>query len=78
MIKNENVKILELIDIIKCLGLNYCFEEEIGEAIDRFLSLEKCGGTIIHTNLHEIALKFRLLREYGYDISAGGYTYALL
>ncbi|WJX49871.1 Tricyclene synthase tps4, chloroplastic [Trifolium repens] len=70
MIKNENVKILELIDIIKRLGLNYCFEKEIEEAIDRFLSLEKCGGTIIHTNLHETALKFRLLREYGYDISA--------
>ncbi|CAJ2654923.1 unnamed protein product [Trifolium pratense] len=69
MIKEENVEILELIDIVKRLGLNYHFEEEIGEAIDRFLSLEKFNNTIIHTSLHETALRFRLLRDYGYDVS---------
>ncbi|MCI00605.1 tricyclene synthase EBOS chloroplastic-like, partial [Trifolium medium] len=37
MIKDENVEILELIEIVKRLGLNYHFEEEIGEAINRLL-----------------------------------------
>ncbi|XP_061360067.1 tricyclene synthase EBOS, chloroplastic-like [Gastrolobium bilobum] len=73
MIKDENADIwatLELIDDVKRLGLGYHFDKEIGEALDRFLSLERCNGTIIHTSLHETALSFRLLREYGYDVSA--------
>lgn len=75
MIKDENVNILELIDTVKQLGLSYHFEEEIGEALDRFLSLEKCSGrNNFGRSLHETALRFRLLREYGYDISPGAHT----
>lgn len=70
MIKDENVKILELIDTVKHLGLSYQFEKEIGEALDRFLSFEKCSGSNnIGRSLHETALRFRLHREYGYDVS---------
>lgn len=76
MIKDENVKILELIHSVKHLGLSYGFEKEIREALDRFLSLEKCSGTIdIDRSLHETALRFSLLREYGYDVSPGAHTY---
>ncbi|KAL5056436.1 hypothetical protein RYX36_037118 [Vicia faba] len=65
MINEENEEILELIENVKHLGLSYHFEKEIREALDRFLlSLE--GEQI---NLHETALKSKVLREYGYDIS---------
>lgn len=62
---------LELIDNVRRLGLSYHFDKEIREALDRFLSLERCNGTNIDTSLHETALSFRLLREYGFDVSAG-------
>ncbi|KAL2328320.1 hypothetical protein Fmac_021747 [Flemingia macrophylla] len=73
MIKDESSEIwvtLELIDDVKRLGLSYHFDKEIREALERFLSLERCNSTNIHGNLHETALSFRLLREYGYDVSA--------
>ncbi|XP_027348219.1 tricyclene synthase EBOS, chloroplastic-like [Abrus precatorius] len=72
MIRDENAEIwtaLELIEDVKRLGLSYHFHKEIREALHRFLSLERCNGTIIHRTLHETALSFRLLREYGYDVS---------
>lgn len=75
MIRDENAEIgattLELIDDVKRLGLSYRFEKEIAEVLDRFLSLERCSTTSIHRNLHEAALSFRLLREYGYQVSPG-------
>jgi hypothetical protein len=76
MIKDENDEEiwekLELIDDVKRLGLSYHFEKEIGEVLDRFLSFETCNGSIINRrSLHEISLSFRLLREYGYDVSPG-------
>ncbi|KAL5130644.1 Tricyclene synthase EBOS, chloroplastic [Glycine soja] len=73
MIKDENSEIwvtLDLIDNVKRLGLSYHFDKEIREALHRFLSLERCNATNIHTSLHETALSFRLLREYGDDVSA--------
>ncbi|XP_058729586.1 tricyclene synthase TPS4, chloroplastic-like [Vicia villosa] len=69
MINEENEEILELIENVKRLGLSYHFEKEIKEALDRFLSLEKYSDTVIEKDLHETALKFKLLREYGYDVS---------
>ena len=74
MIKNENAEIratLELINDVRRLGLGYHFEKEIAEALDKFLSLERSSGTCVHRSLHEAALSFRLLREYGYDVSPG-------
>ncbi|KAL5056440.1 hypothetical protein RYX36_037122, partial [Vicia faba] len=70
MINDENEEILELIENVKHLGLSYHFEKEIRDALDRFLSLEKYGDKVIKESLHETALKFKLLREFGYDISA--------
>ncbi|KAI5389946.1 Tricyclene synthase tps4 [Lathyrus oleraceus] len=70
MINDENVEILELIANVKHLGISYHFEKEIREALDRFLSLEKYGDTVHEKNLHDTALKFKLLREYEYDVSS--------
>ncbi|CAL0333908.1 unnamed protein product [Lupinus luteus] len=74
MIIDESVDIwttLELIDDVKRLGISYHFEKEITKVLDRFLSLERCNVKSAHINLHEAALSFRLLREYGYEVSAG-------
>nr|KYP50335.1 hypothetical protein KK1_027914 [Cajanus cajan] len=74
MIKDENRNIwvkLELIDEVKRLGIGYHFDKEIGEALHRWVSSQRFSGAITdHRSLHEIALSFRLLREYGYDVTA--------
>ncbi|CAL0333906.1 unnamed protein product [Lupinus luteus] len=73
MIIDESVDIwttLELIDDVKRLGISYHFKKEIAKVLNRFLSLEKCNVRSTHTNLHEVALSFRLLREYGYEVSS--------
>lgn len=77
MINDENVEILELIENVKHLGLSYHYEKEIREALHRFLSLEKYGDIVIEESLHKTALKFRLLREYGYHVSPGA-TYTCI
>ncbi|KAG5020994.1 hypothetical protein AAZX31_06G282600 [Glycine max] len=74
MIKDENTDIwikLELIDDVKRLGIGYSFDMEIGEALHRCLSSETFIDTITHNHrsLHETALSFRVLREYGYDVT---------
>ncbi|CAJ1978998.1 unnamed protein product [Sphenostylis stenocarpa] len=74
MIKDENSDVLlklELINDVKRLGLSYHFDKEIGEALLRcHCSAITFSGTIYHRGLHETALSFRLLREYGYDVTA--------
>ena len=73
MIKDDNMGLLnklKLIDEIQRLGLGYRFDKEITEALDRFVSLEKCKDTM-KRSLHETALSFRLLREHGHPVSPG-------
>jgi len=74
MIKDENSDMwlkLELINDVKRLGLSYHYDKEIGETLLRFHSSARFSATIVHRSLHETALCFRLMREYGYDVSAG-------
>lgn len=71
MINEENEEILELIENVKRLGLSYHFEKEIREALDRFLLLEEYHDAFVGKSLHDTALKFKVLREFGYDVSAG-------
>ena len=74
MIQDENtgsLNKLKLIDDIQRSGLGYRFEKEITEALDRFVSLEKCKDTTMKRSLHETALSFRLLREHGHHVSPG-------
>ncbi|KAL9297602.1 hypothetical protein ACSQ67_023498 [Phaseolus vulgaris] len=73
MIKDENSDMwlkLELINDVKRLGLSYHYDKEIGETLLRFHSSARFSATIVHRSLHETALCFRLMREYGYDVSA--------
>ncbi|MED6119733.1 hypothetical protein PIB30_014340 [Stylosanthes scabra] len=61
---------LDLIDDVKRLGLSYQFEKDIEETLDRFVSTSTISGNFVNTkSLHQAALSFRLLREYGYDVS---------
>ncbi|WVZ02639.1 hypothetical protein V8G54_023445 [Vigna mungo] len=72
MIKDESSDIwlkLELINDVKRLGLSYHYDKEIHEVLLRCHSSAGFSATFVNTSLHETALCFRLLREYGHDVS---------
>ncbi|KAH9744556.1 Beta-myrcene/(E)-beta-ocimene synthase 2 [Citrus sinensis] len=74
MINNENgemLPILELIDDVQRLGLGYRFENEIKRALHRILSWQGYDHVNPEKDLHVTALRFRLLRQHGFDISQG-------
>ncbi|EEF38934.1 (+)-delta-cadinene synthase isozyme A, putative [Ricinus communis] len=56
---------LKLIDVIQRLGIAYHFEEEIGEVIEQVYS-----NYDDDEDLYDIALRFRLLRQQGYNVSS--------
>ncbi|KAG6513665.1 hypothetical protein ZIOFF_024000 [Zingiber officinale] len=59
------LQIMNLIDTIQLLGLDYHFMEEIDKALDHLkdVDMSKYG-------LYEVALHFRLLRQKGFNISS--------
>ncbi|KAF5741462.1 terpene synthase [Tripterygium wilfordii] len=66
MINDEGGEVLtklELINDIQRLGLGYHFEKDIRKALHRFISSKE------ETSLHATALRFRLLRQHGYQVS---------
>ncbi|KAK1566499.1 hypothetical protein Q3G72_000789 [Acer saccharum] len=74
MINNEDAEmltILELIDDIQRLGLGHRFEKDIKRALDRIVSWDNGHEFDVNAEekLHVTALKFRLLRQHGYQIS---------
>ncbi|XP_042490310.1 alpha-terpineol synthase, chloroplastic-like [Macadamia integrifolia] len=56
--------LLELIDDIERVGLGYLFEEEIKKTLDTIVCMED-----IKEGLHATALRFRLLRQHGYEVN---------
>lgn len=74
MIENEGgspLELLELIDDIERLGLGYCFEKEISEALNRLVWTSKALEDInvgVEKSLHATSLTFRLLRQHGYEV----------
>lgn len=60
---------LELVDKLQRLGVSYHFESKIHKILTDFYhnSLRECGKE----NLHATALKFRLLREHGFNVTEG-------
>ncbi|XP_047334878.1 terpene synthase 10-like [Impatiens glandulifera] len=58
---------LELIDIVQRLGVSYHFEEEIKSCLDNIYSNTNWSTDAV--DLNETALKFRLFREHGYNVS---------
>ncbi|OMO99925.1 hypothetical protein COLO4_13037 [Corchorus olitorius] len=63
----ESVNLLELIDDIQRLGLAHRFEMDISRALEKIAS----GVAAAENSLHATALRFRLLRQHGYDVSQG-------
>ncbi|GAB4831049.1 hypothetical protein Ancab_005061 [Ancistrocladus abbreviatus] len=58
---------LTMIDSIQRLGIDYYFREEIKEVLDRqYVANYDDHGC----DLHEVALRFRLLRQEGYNVPA--------
>ncbi|KAK1282520.1 (-)-germacrene D synthase [Acorus calamus] len=65
---NEPLQKLSLIDAIQRLGLSYHFQEEIN------LSLKQINNEYCITDgLHAFALRFRLLRQHGYNTPTDGF-----
>ncbi|CAK9178932.1 unnamed protein product [Ilex paraguariensis] len=62
---------LELIDVIQRLGLKYLFETEIKKALD--IIYKDSNIAWLSDDLFAIALRFRLLRQHGYNVPQGKY-----
>ncbi|XP_052177612.1 tricyclene synthase TPS4, chloroplastic-like [Diospyros lotus] len=62
----DSLAILELIDDIRRLGIIHHFEKDISKALKRILSSKQ---TEDKESLHAVALRFRLRREHGYEVS---------
>ncbi|KAK1557625.1 hypothetical protein Q3G72_028318 [Acer saccharum] len=63
---------LAMIDAIQRLGIDYHFQGEIEQILQRHYMIITNGSTTHHHqhNLQEIALRFRLLRQEGYNVPA--------
>ncbi|EXB75239.1 (3S,6E)-nerolidol synthase 1 [Morus notabilis] len=65
---------LKVIDAIQRLGIDYLFQEEIEKILrNQFMLFDHYTGNThnIEDHLHDAALRFRLLRQQGYFVSAG-------
>ena len=62
---------LELIDILQRLGLSNHFEGEMKRILEGLYNNDQSGDTWRKDNLYATTLKFRLLRQHGYNISQG-------
>lgn len=58
---------LEFIDILQRLGVSYQFTNEIKNMLDNI----NTQTSKLKNNLYATSLKFRLLRQHGYNISTG-------
>jgi len=59
---------LEFIDVLQRLGVAYQFNNEIRNMLDNIYNSQTSK---LKNNLYATSLKFRLLRQHGYNISTG-------
>lgn len=65
-------KLLQLIDNTQLLGVAYHFEKEIEDSLKHIYNNMSCGEfDCDYNNLEMVALRFRLLRQAGYNVSCG-------
>ncbi|KAF2951145.1 hypothetical protein DAI22_01g240300 [Oryza sativa Japonica Group] len=62
--RDDVVKQMNLVDVLQRLGIEHHFEEQINTTLRNIHSIE-----FYSSNLHEVALRFRLLRQQGYWVS---------
>ncbi|KAI0530714.1 hypothetical protein KFK09_000262 [Dendrobium nobile] len=63
----DELQCLELIDFLQRLGIGYHFEEEIDK---RLREIHHHNGKFEGNDLQAVALKFRLLRQHGYNVTS--------
>ncbi|KAJ3679488.1 hypothetical protein LUZ60_017499 [Juncus effusus] len=59
------VETMKLVDSVQHLGIDYHFEKEIDDVLERLLETK-----FESNDLHEVALHFRLLRQHGFHVPA--------
>lgn len=71
----DSTTTLELIDCSTKLGLAGLFKKQIKEALDEAAS-HTDNGQFRQRDSHpyHVALRFRLLRQFGYDVSLGNWS----
>ncbi|KAJ6725324.1 ALPHA-FARNESENE SYNTHASE-LIKE [Salix viminalis] len=62
---------MKLVDSIVKLGLQSYFEEEIKQSLDIIAASIKNRNVKVEENLYATALRFKLLRLHGYEVSPG-------
>jgi hypothetical protein len=62
--RKNTIERMFLLDTLQHLGIDYHFEEQINMVLRQILESE-----ISNSNLHEVSLRFRLLREQGHWVS---------
>ncbi|PKU80372.1 (-)-germacrene D synthase [Dendrobium catenatum] len=67
----DELQSLELIDSLQRLGVGYHFEEEIDK---RLREIHHHNGKIEGNDLQDVALKFRLLRQHGYNVTSNVFS----
>ncbi|KAJ9549367.1 hypothetical protein OSB04_021910 [Centaurea solstitialis] len=73
--ENGSLKLMELIDSIEKLGLSHRFQDNLRRALEKIASTNgNCIGQDEEEEeeeetLHAASLRFRLLRQYGYNVS---------
>nr|XP_043615772.1 (E)-beta-ocimene synthase, chloroplastic-like [Erigeron canadensis] len=65
----NTLQVLENIDDIERLGLGYRSQNDIRRALDRFISINGNNVGLAEDSLHAASLRFRILRQHGYDVS---------
>lgn len=65
----DGVERLELIDTLYRLGVSYNFDKEIEEALEKMCKTYDEDAQ--EDNLYYLALRFRLLRQHGWNASSG-------
>ncbi|MCE3216279.1 hypothetical protein HAX54_005865 [Datura stramonium] len=72
MSPSKSLQKLDLINIIQLLGVAYHFENEIEESLNNIYinGYEEWIGEFGESDLHPVALSFRLLRQQGYYVSS--------
>lgn len=60
---------LAMIDTVQRLGIDYYFQDEIEQILQRQYIIFFTHGGDRHNDLQEVALRFRLLRQQGYHVS---------
>lgn len=60
---------LPFIDAVQRLGVSYHFEKEIEDELENIY--RDTNNNDAENDLYTTALRFRLLREHGFDISCG-------